>query len=371
MSSHLSNVRYGYFDALRGLTMILVVFSHIFYFSIHLTPTINLFFCTFRMPLFFFVSGFFAYKTCDVWNRKKLTDILTRKVQVQIVGASICCLLYSVFINSSLPSVKSIIYASNEYWFTYILFRLFVIYVTIVLIAKRWGGRRTFWIITGVFSLLCIVFHHVYPSLQLPRFVNGIIKLIVPRTFYYYPYFALGMLARDQLGYFEKILSNNYVKVFPALFVIGVWGAIMLGYLPKLTTGISYGYKSAWAYPLGICTLLLLIQFFFANRFKLDRDTRFNRSLKFIGRRTLDIYFFHYFFLPNLKFLKPYLVGANALSAQLIIGLGASMIVVGFSLFVGRLVRMSPILAKWLLGVRIQNREPGDSSSAPTLSQGL
>lgn len=354
MSSQLTNVRYGYFDALRGLTMILVVFSHICLFSIGYCPTVNLFFCTFRMPLFFFVSGFFAYKAVEAWNSYKVKDILSRKLKVQIFGASFFCLIFSILKTGTYPDIDSIIYATNEYWFTFILFRLFLIYMAFVLISRRFSTRKILWPTILCFSIFCIVFNETYWSFQpkLPGFIDDIIDFIIPRTFYYFPYFALGLFARSQLGNFERILSNDYIKAGLLLLVLGTWCLIYLGFIPQIKVTISFGFESPLAYPLGICTLLLIIQFFYTNRFNLDKETRFNRALKFIGRRTLDIYFLHYFFLPNLKFLEPYFQSYNSLSAQLIVGFTATLIVVALALLMGQIIRISPTLAEWLLGVK-------------------
>ena len=61
--------RIEYIDALRGFTMILVVFSHVEWFSFDLRSSfINDLFISFRMPLFFWVSGFIAYKANIEWN---------------------------------------------------------------------------------------------------------------------------------------------------------------------------------------------------------------------------------------------------------------------------------------------------------------
>lgn len=63
--------RISYLDALRGFTMILVVVSHVAKFLDveTLSPgSLHYYFNNFRMPLFFFISGFVFYKTGFVWN---------------------------------------------------------------------------------------------------------------------------------------------------------------------------------------------------------------------------------------------------------------------------------------------------------------
>ena len=103
-----------------------------------------------------------------------------------------------------------------------------------------------------------------------------------------------------------------------------------------------------------ILTLTLFIQLFYRYRHNFDKDTPFSRSIKLIGRRTLGIYFIHYFFLPDLQFLKPYFVIGNPDFMQWSAGLLISLIIIGICLLVGLIIRMSPILAEWLLGVRRQ-----------------
>lgn len=57
---------------------------------------------TFRMPLFFFVSGFFSYRVISWWNRKRINDVLKRKVQAQILCTFAFLLVYQVVIGGVL-----------------------------------------------------------------------------------------------------------------------------------------------------------------------------------------------------------------------------------------------------------------------------
>ena len=87
--------RLRYFDALRGFSMIFVVFSHVVLFSMGLTDvkdsTVNWVIMTFRMPLFFFVSGFFAYRVCTKWTASLVGDVIKRKIQAQVIGTIVFC----------------------------------------------------------------------------------------------------------------------------------------------------------------------------------------------------------------------------------------------------------------------------------------
>jgi fucose 4-O-acetylase-like acetyltransferase len=61
MEATIKKERIQYIDALRGFTMLLVVFAHVETFSFQYMENATFlgeFFKLFRMPLFFFISGF-------------------------------------------------------------------------------------------------------------------------------------------------------------------------------------------------------------------------------------------------------------------------------------------------------------------------
>ena len=66
--------RIAYIDAMRGFTMLLVVYSHIqvhgYHTPIHEIDSFNLLFVRVRMPLFFFISGWVLYKSSRIWDMK-------------------------------------------------------------------------------------------------------------------------------------------------------------------------------------------------------------------------------------------------------------------------------------------------------------
>ena len=79
--------RIEYIDALRGITMILVVFNHVELFSFKISPALiaNEVFMSFRMPLFFFISGFIGYKAGVEWTRKTWWAMSKKKLMVQLI----------------------------------------------------------------------------------------------------------------------------------------------------------------------------------------------------------------------------------------------------------------------------------------------
>ena len=89
--------RLGWLDALRGFTMLLVVTNHValksFGMQIRWSAALQ-FFLLFRMPLFFFISGFLAYKASRVWNARTLGELTLKKMRVQIIPTVVFFLLF-------------------------------------------------------------------------------------------------------------------------------------------------------------------------------------------------------------------------------------------------------------------------------------
>ena len=87
--------RVEYIDALRGFTMILVVFSHINIFSLDITNSfVNSIFVSFFMPLFFFISGFVGFKLM-VWDKNTYLAMTKNKFLHQLVPTLILGIIYT------------------------------------------------------------------------------------------------------------------------------------------------------------------------------------------------------------------------------------------------------------------------------------
>ena len=89
--------RFEYIDAMRGFTMLLVVCVHVAIISYHQENivTFHAALSTFRMPLFFFISGFIFYKASRVWDTATTVDFLKKKFMVQIIPTLFFFLLFT------------------------------------------------------------------------------------------------------------------------------------------------------------------------------------------------------------------------------------------------------------------------------------
>ena len=78
--------RVEYIDVLRGVTMILVVYSHVAVWGFdQMYMAYNDIFISFRMPVFFFISGWVFYKADRIWTSDTVKQIISKKFMVQII----------------------------------------------------------------------------------------------------------------------------------------------------------------------------------------------------------------------------------------------------------------------------------------------
>lgn len=345
-SSSLSGCRLKYIDAMRGLAILLVVFSHVT--NAYVKPPItNASFAgvyymmtMFRMPLFFFVSGFFAYRAAQRWDGAMVRRVLTKKFQAQIFGLAVFCTVYAGVMKHW---HFSFLWRANPYWFTESLFMMFCLYLGFALIERRTGRRwplRTLLILSFIAPLL---FDYLTEGYQLTRWANA---LQVKRTLTYLPYFMLGIFARGNEDFLWKVVDNQYFK---ALVIVGFLGLVLF-------YGCWHRYSVEWDIVMtamrltGLFTLMVAFRTY---REWFDAGHAVGNVMCRVGSRTLDIYYLHYFFIPNLAFLNGYLyVGrGNNVLAMLFIGLTVSALVVALCMLMSAVLRTSPLLATWLFGV--------------------
>jgi fucose 4-O-acetylase-like acetyltransferase len=75
--------------------------------------------------------------------------------------------------------------------------------------------------------------------------------------------------------------------------------------------------------------------------------------LQFIGRRTLDVYLLHYFFLPrNISFIGDFFVEHSNPTLEFFVSVFLACLVIIICLTVSEVLRMSPFLEHRLFGVK-------------------
>lgn len=277
-----------FIDALRGITIILVVFSHlvtlaIAFDEISILKKINDVLIIFRMPLFFFISGFFVYS--NKYNmelvRLRSKNRIISQLYPTLLLMSILCIF---FFDSNFPFAFS-----HElkigYWFTLTVVEMFFLTLPILVILSRFNNISLLKKSIIVFIYSFVIFRllglwYAHNPIEINRTLG--LSLLLS----YLPYFVFGILFRINYEFLHKIFSNFYVAIFSFItFFICLWK-------------LNFNYVS-------MIEALLAIIFLYALTFHLFNvkkivNNKVNRFLVFIGSMTLEIYLLHYFIIYSL-----------------------------------------------------------------------
>ena len=322
--------RIGYIDAMRGFTMILVVYSHVCNYCLgDKWMGWNDVFFLFRLPCFFFISGWLFHDVA----RRPVVATVRHKFMVQIVPTVIFLLLLAPppLFFSRLGATK------GGYWFTFALFEFFLFYMFSERRLRRWGAP-----VALLVSLLAfcydVYYNRYFRDMGLLTDVLGFLGLI---TWRYYLFFFIGTRARRHFDGFLRLVRQ------PVAMAVAVLVFTLMAALP-------HGDQALREYLIfalgGISGLTVVFAFFHWAGARMAW-----RPLQYVGRRTLDIYLLHYFVLP--RFLVLYSGPLRASGSRLlefVVALGLALAVVGVCLAVSYVVRLSPFLGHYLFGVKYE-----------------
>lgn len=341
------NKRLNWIDAMRALTMVSVVLVHVLVggFGINSERSaLCILRTTFTLPLFFFVSGFFLFRPLDDWTRIRVTKAVRVRTTALVAGTIVFSSAY--FLISSTQKNFSWIHAGDfrQYWYTFSLFQMFVYYLILIGIAKLLHSQKVFWILLSAAVIASWIGtyydYHYWCSWVLNQ-----------KTVLYFQFFALGMAVRRFQEPFLAMIEK------PAALTV-----ILICYIASLYAGFGIsGYGDT--YPMHILQLavrniscsffgiMLLINIFYNAREFFDRDTRIVRGWRFIGQRTLDIYFLHYFLIPRMRYMAPYMSKGNTLLTELTAGLLITALIIAIVMALSHLLRRAPLIRN-LLGAK-------------------
>lgn len=332
--------RIEYIDAMRGFTMILVIYSHIcvFCFKEYFIAFNDILFLL-RMPCFFFISGWLFYKIGRKWKSQTVKQIVCNKFMVQVVPTFIFLALHerSRFFHQ-LGAVK------GGYWFTISLFIFFMIYIVSSILFPQSKHKDRWMLLTALLISAMASWYDVHYS-KIAHQLGGMrlfLGFIGFMTWRYYLFFLLGTLVKKHFDRFLQLTERSEVIVAICLIFI------LMVIMPR-TDYWSWVYiRFALS---GICGIVMVFTFFrkFSSWFIKERFL--GRGLQFVGTRTLDIYLLHFFFLPEslLLYNRQILAYDNKMLEVGVVMLEA-LVVLAACLIVSYIIRLSPIFAHYLLG---------------------
>ena len=342
--------RMEWLDAMRGFTMLMVVAYHVSLVSFGETPKTSAamsLLVLFRMPLFFFVSGFVAYKASFQWSLRNTAGLLWKKIQIQIVPTVIFLIAYLVIRRGNFETefIKALESPYKYgYWFTLTLLYVFICYYTLSLLLRRVKCQNVIWIIIWIASIA------VYATAYMPKYftypkdyfwkTSSLIQLVI-----YFQFFLCGNLVRRYWTEVQRVFESKWF--FPILAILAfVCCADILRWhnLRFMWTNLP---RTLAMYS----TMIVVLMFFRSYKDSFTKNTILGRSLQYVGTRTLDVYLLHYIFLPVMPFMGEWL---NSNRPNFVLStfcsIAVAIIVIIFCLITSNILRISPLYSEHLFG---------------------
>ena len=193
------------------------------------------------------------------------------------------------------------------------------------------GGKLWFLYSLFVISAICVILNQISEFLQRDKQRWWIDVLV-----YIIPYVSLIMIKYLCEENYHWLPVNSIVS-FYRYFIIGM----MIRKYSKLNGFVS---QSQTAYMISVACFVVGV--IYANYIKPSMATS---ALTKIGKHTLAIYVFHYFFLPDLKFFATYINTNHQFILQLALCLAASSVIITLCVFIENLIDRSALLRFVLL----------------------
>lgn len=322
--------RIAYLDAIKCLAILLVIDDHIRAingFGPYESLSAQMIYAPI-LPLFFFVSGFLAYK--QSMNLKDVWDNVRRKFVFLVIPAIVFCIGTDLMNHRNL--LGFITGGWHGYWFTIVLFECFLLYYIITLTIKNEKWR------IGV--LLALSLAGIGMLAVNKDFGPAIFDL--RRVTKYFQFFVLGTLAMRFRPQYEKLMHN---EVFKATFVLLFFVVLFL---------LTYNMPSMLHHFLRDVVLRYLgtfaiVSFFVCHEEGFQRETKFNSLTALIGRNSLAIYLIHYFFLPHFRPIPEWFADLNMITVHLLSMLYTVAITALCLLFI-KFLSNSKFVSKYVFG---------------------
>lgn len=332
--------RIEYIDALRGFIMLLIVMIHVSNFcleSVYRIGTFHTLLFEFELPLFFFVSGFVFYKDMN-WNIQITMSFIKKKIYALILTPIILMCIY-LYINKTPILNGFCMDAKAGYWFTFMLFLYFCFYILMSLFVQGLHIQKYKHTVIGIAALGCYIgtSDAMLERLSLNDTLKGVLSISYWGLFLYF-WFGTGV--KEFFSQFQKLLDGKWLV--PLVIALFLFLNIFPNLCPIHTLRIM------------ICQLtgvVIVFAFFRHYQKSFTQQTKLGATLQYIGRRTLDIYFLHYFFLPvNLSKIIPCFSQTSIPAIEFAVSFFIAAIVITLCLIVGNVLRINPEMEHWMWG---------------------
>ncbi len=344
--------RIGYLDAMRGFTMILVVYSHVISYAFHSVTgfSFNDIFVTFRMPLFFFLSGFLMYKPARFKEGTAVLSFLKNKFMVQLIPTLVFSVIYCLIFRYSFGALW-FEKAKCGYWFTITLFYFFTIYaIGDLLLGKFLSGKKKL-LAGSSAALLVYAFSKYSLSADCPWADSFLCGFVGYANLQFFLFFFFGAILRSHFDGFQRLLDKKESMLG---FLVCFFVLQFALQLPKRKDWIiSCVSNSAYSLIKAVSGFFRIITVFdfFRKYHAFFETSSLGSGLQYIGARTLDIYLIHLLLIQtDFTFIGEFLGKYSNPILELLLGATVSLLIIGICLVISNILRCSDVLAKLLFG---------------------
>lgn len=328
--------RIEYIDNLRGGAIFLVLLGHIF---IAKAPGGTHYpFCemiySFHMSLFFFISGFLAYKTNQI-QEKGIKQYISKKAISLLIPYIFWLFIAQWFIKNSFPcSLTDVVQKLNfvpnlNYWFLPLLFIFYISYLFYIKICHILSRTNRL----EVLFTIGIIITGIITGLLLKQYYMVVYTI-------YFGAFLFGHLI-SKFQYIEKWAEEKYVIGVSALLLCILWKLFPLTTAGnKLHSLLNLGYLAASS----VTAIIVLY-----NLFKqIQMPEILNKYFSEIGKYTIALYL-----LPIYLLKKDFYWGENYTYAIINIeAIGIAFLQSCIALTIAKIVDYIPLLRLLLFGKR-------------------
>lgn len=338
--------RIEYIDAMRGFTMILVVLHHVSLLAFGRNSVIDEWLVEFRMPLFFFVSGFVLYKSARKWNLKECVSFLKRKIGVQIISPFIFFCIYVYLYDRNL--IDSFLEPGKAgYWFTFMLFVYYIMYIMVQMLLNRLRICELYKDAILVLLGFCVFLgSYIFQFLYLERGVI-IMGFIGGAHLKFFLFFIMGVLVKKYFRNFENALDSSWlIPIITSLY-------FLLNIFSEPINAHGGVFRISFILLTAFTGIVMVFSFFRRYQEHFSKDRLMGKVFQTIGRRTLDIYLLHYFFIPYSLFeVFPLFLKYELPIIELVCSFLVASVVIAFCLLISAVLRINPNLAHFLFGAK-------------------
>ena len=331
------NKRSSEFDILKEITILLVIIGHVCDYLVINGEWANwdYIICSFHMPLFFFVSGYFSSKGLKrITNLKTGAQWVWSKVLRLILPLCFIPVIYVTIKNKGYCNFNLII--GGEYWFTYSLFISFIVLFFSFIINQsilshlrsiQQKGLTILRILLYLTSIIAVKFiiektqtfdFSLYKALRFDRLLE------------LYPYMLIAFLLGEQPK-LDKYLKHELT------ITISLFSFVGLMFIKIYTDGFPYSWLAT-----GLAAIIFLYGAVSRPREEGCVEDKVMNCLAYLGRISLPIYFMHYFFRPDLTLFRSYYFSLENTP------IGSFAFLVLFSLIVASLILFATLIGVWV-----------------------